>query len=118
MAHWSPVSIGPQVTEPMKTLAALLSGLALATAGRADDPPDAAVKAAVEKGLKRIETGVANYPKHRQCFSCHHQSMAIFSMTAARQRGFTVDDDLLKAQVAFSLKTFRNKAQIANGQCV
>jgi N-acyl-D-amino-acid deacylase len=102
----------------MKTLAALLSVLALVTAARADDPPDAAVKAAVEKGLKRIETGAANYPKHRQCFSCHHQAMAIFSMTAARQRGFTVDDDLLKAQVAFSLKTFRNRPQIAKGQGV
>ena len=71
----------------MRTTAALLAGLTLTAAARADDAPDAAVKAAVEKGLKRVEAGVTNYPKHRQCFSCHHQAMAVFSMTSARQRG-------------------------------
>src|SRR5262249_32390278 len=65
-----------------------------------------------------IETGVTNYPKHRQCFSCHHQAMAVLSMTAARRRGFAVDEDLFKKVVEFSAKTFRNKAQIAKGQGV
>ena len=76
------------------------------------------VKAAVEKALKRVEAGVTNYPKHRQCFSCHHQAMAVFSLTAARQRGFAVNDDLLKKVIDFSLRTFRNKAFIARGQGV
>ncbi len=102
----------------MRTLAAVLTVLAFVTVARADDPPVPTVKSAVEKGLKRIEAGAANYPKHRQCFSCHHQAMAALSLTAARQRGFTIDDDLLKAQVAFSLKTFRNKAEIAKGHGV
>ncbi len=99
----------------MNTLTTLLSVLTLMTSGPADD---ATVKAAVEKGLKRIEIGAANYPKHRQCFSCHHQAMSVISTTSAKQHGFTVDDDLLKTQIEFSLKTFRNKGQIARGQGV
>jgi N-acyl-D-amino-acid deacylase len=76
------------------------------------------VKAAIGKGLKRVEQGASNYPKHRQCFSCHHQAMAVLSLASARQRGFPVDDEMLKQQVEFSLKTFRNKALIARGQGV
>src|SRR5580692_1551686 len=102
----------------MKPLTAMLSVFAILAGARADGLPEPAVRTAVEKGLKRIETGVGNYPKHRQCFSCHHQALAVFSLTAAQQRGFTVDADLLKAQNQFSLKTFRNKEQIAKGQGV
>lgn len=97
---------------------ALLAGVLLAASVRADDPSDSAVKAAIDKGLKRIEAGVTNYPKNRQCFSCHHQAMAVFSMTSAQQHGYTVDDELLKKVIDFSLKTFRNKTQIAKGQGV
>jgi N-acyl-D-amino-acid deacylase len=99
----------------MRTIAALLSVLVV-TAVRADEA--GAVKTAVEKAVKRIETGITNYPKHRQCFSCHHQAMAVFSLTAAKERGFAVDDELLKEQVPFSLKTFRNTGPIAKGRGV
>jgi N-acyl-D-amino-acid deacylase len=44
--------------------------------------------------------------------------MAVLSLTAARQRGFAVDTDVVRKQVAFSLKTFRNKATIAKGRGV
>ena len=102
----------------MTTIAALLAGVVLTPSAPADDPPDRTAKAAVEKALKRLEAGVTNYPKHRQCFSCHHQAMAVLSMTAARRRGFTVDEELFKKVVDFSARTFRNKAQIARGQGV
>ena len=44
--------------------------------------------------------------------------MAVLSLTAARQRGFDIEADLVPKQVDFSLKTFRNRAQIAKGQGV
>ena len=44
--------------------------------------------------------------------------MAVLSLTAARQRGFAVDAELVKGQVEFSLKTFRLKGLIAWGQGV
>jgi N-acyl-D-amino-acid deacylase len=101
----------------MSTIAALLAGLAFMTCARADGSPRP-VKAAIEKGLKRIEKGAANYPRHRQCFSCHHQAMAVLSMASARQRGLAVDAELLKKQIDFSLKTFRHKTMIAKGRGV
>src|SRR5262245_41028976 len=86
----------------------------LTPAARAD-APDPAVKAAVQRGLKRIEQGAANYPKNRQCFSCHHQAMSILSMTSARWRGFEVEEKRVKEQLDFSLKSHSNKDQIAKG---
>ncbi len=102
----------------MTTIAALLAGVLFATSVRAEVAPDPAVKTAIEKGLKRIATGVINYPKHRQCFSCHHQAMAVLSMTAAQQHGFAVDAALLKKQIDFSLRSFRNQSTIAKGRGV
>src|SRR5262245_58275599 len=91
----------------------LLFGLVLALATtRAETPPNPA-RAAVEKAIPRIEAGVQNYPDHRGCFSCHHQAMAMMSLTAARKHGFTVDAKLLQGALDFSLKTFRNKDAIA-----
>jgi N-acyl-D-amino-acid deacylase len=101
----------------VRTIAALLASLACAASATADDSTNA-VKAAVDKALQRVDAGVSNYPRHRQCFSCHHQAMAVFSMTAAGQRGFAIDAELLKKQIDFSLKSFRNHARIAAGQGV
>jgi len=84
---------------------------------RADDALEPA-KAAIEKGLRRVEQGVTNYPQHRQCFSCHHQAMAVFTLTAARQRGFDADAELLRNVIDFSARTFRNRSAIARGQGV
>lgn len=102
----------------MKSVGTLLMVVVLAARAAATDVPEAAVTSAIDKSLERIEAGVKNYPKHRQCFSCHHQAMAILSMTAAQQRGFKVDAELLAKQVTFSLKSFRNKSLIATGKGV
>jgi N-acyl-D-amino-acid deacylase len=80
--------------------------------------PDPAVKAAVTKALQRIEKGLTNYPKHRQCFSCHHQAIGVIAMTAAQKHGFEVDAEVIQKQVDFSLKTFRNRSTIAKGRGV
>jgi N-acyl-D-amino-acid deacylase len=78
-----------------------------------------AVKAAAEKGLRRLEQGAANYVKNRQCFSCHHQATTILALTAAKKRGFDVDPAKLQQQVDFTLNTFRYKReQVAKGQAV
>ena len=79
---------------------------------------DDQVRGAVERALKRIEQGAVNYPKHRQCFSCHHQAMSIFSTAAARDRGFTIDEELLKRQIDFSLQSFAKREKIAKGEGV
>jgi squalene cyclase len=99
----------------MRPLAALLAVLALATGVRAAAPPTVSVQRAVEMAMKRIEKGLVAYPKQRQCFSCHHHAVAVFSFTEAKRRGFEVDEKFVKTQIDFSLKTFRNRSQISKG---
>src|SRR4051794_21094135 len=102
----------------MRTTFALFAAVACAAALRAAAPPDRSPRGAVEKSLKRIEQGLANYPRHRQCFSCHHHAVGVFSLTAARERGFAVEAKFVQAQIDFSVKTFRNRSQIAQGRGV
>jgi N-acyl-D-amino-acid deacylase len=101
-----------------KTIVVVLVAAVFTATLRADDAPDPTTKTVIEKGLKRLETGAGHYPEHRQCFSCHHQAMAILGLTAAKQRGFSVDADLVKSQVDFSLRSFRNTALITKGRGV
>lgn len=42
---------------------------------------------AVERGVDRISTGVDNYPKHRECFSCHHQAVPLFAYRLNTENG-------------------------------
>jgi N-acyl-D-amino-acid deacylase len=92
----------------------LIFALLLAPTARADTPEP--VRAAIEKGLKRIEQGTASYRKHRTCFSCHHQALPILSLTTARERGFAVSTETIQAIVDFSVKSFSKKEAIAKGQ--
>lgn len=83
------------------------------------ESPDDAVRAAIGKGLRRLEIGSANYIKNRQCFSCHHQALTIAALQSARQRGFAVDVAHLQKQLDFTLETFRPKLdRVAKGEAV
>src|SRR5208283_298999 len=102
----------------MRTLSVSLVLSLLIPAGRADSPADP-VKTAIEKGLSRIEQGAGNYLKNRQCFSCHHQAMAILTMAAAKQRGFTVEPEKLQQQLDFTINTFKHKrVEVSQGRAV
>lgn len=75
------------------------------------------VRAAVEKGLRRLEKGAANYVQRRQCFSCHHQATAISALTSAQTRRFKIDKARLPEQVEFTLTVYRSrKAEILKGR--
>lgn len=74
------------------------------------------LRLAVEKGIQRIEQGARNYPKNRQCFSCHHQAGPMLTLNAARQHGLAVDVQVLHDQVEFTLRSFQTKARLDKGQ--
>lgn len=77
------------------------------------------LKPAIEKALRRLDQGSGNYIKNRKCFSCHHQAVAILSMTAAGKRGIAIDPVKLRQQVDFTLDTFRPKLdRVAEGKSV
>ena len=44
-----------------------------------DEPPpntvQSQIQTAVRRGLSVAEKAAANYPNHRNCFSCHHQTL-------------------------------------------
>jgi N-acyl-D-amino-acid deacylase len=85
---------------------------------RADGKTDPA-RAAIEKGLRRIEQGAASYIKHRKCFSCHHQAMSLKSLSSARRRGFKVDKARIRQQLEFTLAHFsKKKDKVAKGEAV
>jgi hypothetical protein len=65
-----------------------------ATAGEPAPAPEA-VKTAVERSLVLMQKSAAEYPKHRDCFSCHHQALPVQAFSLAKSRGLAVDDEVL-----------------------
>src|SRR5207302_10683847 len=59
---------------------------------------------AVMRAVPLIQKAAASYPKNRSCFSCHHQTLPMLAMVAARAQGLSVDEKLLQAQAAFTQK--------------
>ncbi len=93
----------------------------LSLACRADEPAPTgdALRSAVTRGLTVVQTAARNYPQHRQCFSCHHQTLPAFAMVTAREAGFEIDEPLLAEQLEFTRKSFADrKDDIARGQNV
>lgn len=66
-----------------------------------DDTPEA-VRDAVRRALVPIQKSVARYPDERSCFSCHHQALPLLALTAARERGFRIDEELYRKTVRFT----------------
>jgi hypothetical protein len=63
-----------------------------------DDGPTAAeVRGAVERALPLIVRSVEEYPKHRDCFSCHHQAAPMVALDLARSRGLAVAEETISA---------------------
>ena len=86
--------------------------LLLASVVRADDSPRpdrAALRDAAAKGLRIVAKAAENYPHHRTCFSCHHQTLPMLALVAAEARGLDADAALVAAQAEFSRESFRER---------
>ena len=75
-----------------------------AQADEASAPPsiNKRVSAALELGLPLVADAAMRYPEHRQCFSCHHQTLPLLALVAARRAGVAIDDNVLDAQTRFT----------------
>ncbi|MDR3619622.1 MAG: amidohydrolase family protein [Paludisphaera borealis] len=97
----------------LKTLAflsALLTVvLALVVPASAAGPPHDRVKEAVTKGLALVQKAASNYPTHRDCFACHHQTLPMLATVKAHDAGVSADETLLQAQAEFTLESFVEK---------
>jgi N-acyl-D-amino-acid deacylase len=88
------------------------------TLARADGDAET-IRKAIDKGLRRLEQGSANYIKNRNCFSCHHQALTLAAFQSAQTRGFMIDAERIKAQVDFTVNTFKPKLErIIKGESV
>jgi len=97
-------------TLPRACVILFLGGLLLCCAARADEPVQAIESARVFDALKRalpiVETAAESYPFHRECFSCHHQTLPMLAMVAGRGRGLETNAALLAEQAEFTRKSF------------
>ncbi len=74
---------------------------------------------AIERGLELVQKAARNYPKHRECFSCHHQTLPMLAMVTARSRGFAIDETLLKRQAEFTHKFYTGRIdRVREGEAV
>src|SRR5438132_12213817 len=95
-------------SEPIgRTLALVAVMLALSTGQRARAEGDHEPAAAVARALPLVQKAAANYPKHRDCFSCHHQTLPMLAMVSVRDHRLPIDDKLLEAQAEFTHKWFQ-----------
>src|SRR3954453_20055729 len=95
----------------LAALAALTLALNLPCHAAEPAPRDSEVKEAVKQGLALVQKAAANYPAHRSCFSCHHQTLPMLAMIWARERGIAADTGLLQEQADFTLESFQDKRE-------
>jgi hypothetical protein len=56
------------------------------------------IRAAVARALPLlVRAGAVEYPRHRDCFSCHNQAMPAVALDLARRHGFPVEAETLRA---------------------
>jgi hypothetical protein len=59
------------------------------------------LRSAIDKSLPLLMAGATGHRENRTCFACHQQGPPIFALTAARDRGFKIDDEELTRQTTF-----------------
>jgi hypothetical protein len=72
----------------------------------ADEPAvtDDALRGAIEKSLPLLMKGAVGHRENRTCFGCHNQGLPILALSAARAKGFAIDEEELGRQTAFIAK--------------
>ena len=80
----------------------------------ADEDSTNPLRGAIEKGLVISTRGADNYPNHRQCFSCHHQTLPVLAMVEGRKFGVAIDNEVLQSQVDFTYDSFNERVENMN----
>src|SRR5258708_37054711 len=83
-------------------LVALSLTCASSRAARAGEPTQAVDAGRIVEAMKRalpiVETAAESYPYHRECFSCHHQTLPMLAMIEVSGRGLETNANLLAEQ--------------------
>ncbi len=81
----------------------LANATAQTSAQNSDDTASRLLDRAIAAGIEGLRAGVDNYPKHRECFSCHHQALPILVLRDASRE----DENRLMRIRDFTLRSFR-----------
>ena len=73
----------------------------LSRAGEPAPVPAEELQSAVSKSLPLLLKAATGHRENRTCFACHNQGLPILALTAARTRGFEIDEAELKKQLEF-----------------
>jgi hypothetical protein len=91
---------------PLLSLGLIWAVSAGAALGREEGPASSlgprphpeAIRAAVTRALPLlVKASAEEYPRHRDCFSCHNQALPAIALDWARRRGFAVEAETLRA---------------------
>lgn len=96
----------------------LVVGLVSSGVAAAADPVP--LREGIERGLARLEQAAADYPTHRDCFACHHQTLPLFAAVEAHRAGLMTSLDAWRPNTLdFTAKSFaRRREGLAEGQHV
>src|SRR3989442_1107312 len=75
---------------------------------RAPEP----VSLAVVRSLSLMQKSMAEYPRQRTCFSCHHQGVPMFALSFARKTGYAIDEKILEAVVRHTEADLRGDIEL------
>lgn len=70
------------------------------------------LREAIGAGLTLVQKAARSYPDHRDCFSCHHQTLPMLAMVTARDRGFTIDELLIRDQAEFTRAFYHDRVEM------
>jgi N-acyl-D-amino-acid deacylase len=75
------------------------------------------VAAALDKGLPLVADAAMNYPDHRRCFSCHHQTLPMLAIVAGNRAGVATAETVLELQTEFTHAAFQRELEsLRNGK--
>jgi N-acyl-D-amino-acid deacylase len=73
----------------------------------------------IARGLARLERAAADYPTHRDCFACHHQTLPLFAAVEAHRAGLVTSLEGWRPTLDFTAKSFeRRREGLSEGQHV
>jgi hypothetical protein len=79
--------------------------LTLAVALQDPGPGPDEVRSAIRRALPLLEKSAHEYTVQRSCFSCHHQARPVLALARARDKGFPIDEKILREQLAYTLES-------------
>jgi len=67
------------------------------------------VETAVQRGLARVKQAASDWPQHKTCFSCHHQTLPMLSVIESSRVRHELDSKWLQTQAAITHAYFQER---------